>query len=81
MDKEFYNIYEWDMKIENIDKAYKEYFTENKIYEVRNGRIKIDKEYENSNKRFSLQEFFSKWGGDWIVIRVKINNRWYKLEE
>lgn len=74
------HIYDWDMKILNVEKDMEEYYTSNKKYEVRSGKVVIDKDYSNSDKRFSLEEFLEKWNGDWIITRIKINDKWYKLE-
>ena len=73
-------IYNWDMITKNVDKAYKEYYTANKIYEVRNGKIILDSEYDSQNKAFTLDEFLSGFGGDWIISRVNIKGIWYKKE-
>ncbi len=73
-------IYNWDMKIEKVDESIQEYFTPNKIYEVRNGKIIIDKEYEDYNIKFDLVSFFSRWHGEWIITRVQINGIWYNKE-
>jgi hypothetical protein len=74
-------IYDWDMKIEKVEEDYKEYYTENKNYEVRNGKVVIDKDYANSNKKFSLEEFLNTWGGNWIITKIKVNGSWYKVEK
>lgn len=75
------NIYDWDMKIEKVDKYSKEYMTPNKIYEVRNGKIILDKDYEHSSEKFSLEGFKEKWSKDWVVLRIKIDGVWYKIEK
>jgi len=74
-------IYDWDMKIEKVEGSAKEYYTPNLLYEVRNGKVIVDKDYKNADKKFTLEEFLSKWQGNWTITRVKINNTWYKLED
>lgn len=73
-------IYDWDMKIKKVETTSKEYYTPNKIYEVRKGKVIVDIDYKDSDKKFTLEEFLNKWQGDWTIIRVKINNVWYKME-
>jgi len=73
-------INNWDMIIKHVDNSSKEYYTPNKLYEVRNGKVIVDKDYKNADKTFTLEEFLSKWQGVWTITRVKINNNWYQLE-
>lgn len=75
------DIYDWDMTITKVEYHLKDYYTPNKKYEVRNGKVIIDKDYEHSKKKFSLNEFLKEWSGDWLIIRVKINDKWYKIED
>lgn len=75
------NILNWDMKIEKVDESMKDYYTADKIYEVRSGKIVIDREYEKQDKFFTLDEFLKTWSGDWIITRVKVNGNWYVLEQ
>jgi hypothetical protein len=75
------DIYDWDMKTENVEKHREEHYTPNKNYEVRNGKVVIDKDYANSDKKFSLEEFLNKWDGVWIITRMKMNGEWYRIEK
>ena len=72
-------IYDWDMRIERVDDFNKEYYTKDKLYEVRNGNVVLDKEYKAKYERFSLDEFMSRFSGEWIVERIKLFDKWYKL--
>lgn len=75
------DIYDWDMEIKKVEEHNKEFYTLNKTYKVRDGKVIIDKDYDHSDKKFSLDEFFKSWSGDWIITRVKIKDTWYKIEK
>lgn len=74
------DIYNWDMIITKVEKHRENDYTPNKNYEVRDGKIIIDRDYAHSNKRFSLNEFLKSWDGDWLITRVNIDGKWYKIE-
>lgn len=75
------DIYNWDMRIKTVDDFMKDYYTSDKVYEVRDGIIILDKKYASQNKQTSLNEFLKRWSGDWTITRIKVNENWYVLEQ
>ena len=69
-------IYDWKMSCVDSG-SYPEYFKMGKIYEVKHGKVIVEKELDKLDKRIDLDFFNKRFAGTWIITAVKIGEYWY----